>query len=136
MYIFILFLQNISVDETKPKPVQLPKFIQKREKYKDLYFSQTAIDKNTIHVIAGLKLVNCEDSANFRLMELNKHLDKFPLSRNLGKFYEATWGGQPRARLGPYCEPLANNIDFFHRYLIFCSIMIDWYPKSRSPVPQ
>ena len=39
--------------------------------------------------MTGLKLVKDEQSANFRLLELNKHLDKFPLSRNLANNMQA-----------------------------------------------
>ena len=92
----IFFLQH-NVDDIKNKIInktsepipQVPKFIQKREKYKDLYFSQAAVDTNTIHVMSGLKLVNSEESADFRLKELNKHLDTFPLSRTLANKYYA-----------------------------------------------
>ena len=81
---------KIQVNAIKKNPTkQVPKFIEKREKYKDLYFSQSAIDTNTIHVMTGLKLVKDEQSANFRLLELNKHLDKFPLSRNLANNMQA-----------------------------------------------
>ena len=81
-------IKNKIVNKTEPIP-QVPKFIQKREKYKDLYFSQSAVDSNTIHVMTGLKLVNSEESADFRLKELNKHLDTFPLSRTLANKYYA-----------------------------------------------
>ena len=39
--------------------------------------------------MSGLKLVNSEESGDFRLKELNKHLDTFPLSRTLANKYYA-----------------------------------------------
>ena len=64
--IYLLFQPKIQVDQPQTKSADVPKFIQKREKYKDLYFSQSAIDKNTVHVMTGLSLINGEESANFR----------------------------------------------------------------------
>lgn len=76
---------NSSSKDAKDESQELPKFIQKRRKLKELniYHSQSTIDAHTRQCVQRLKESLTMESLIYRLDQFNEHLHKFPLAADL-----------------------------------------------------